>query len=93
MKGHVRVGSACMGLKRYTDARESYEKALALEEDNNQIKTSLKEAAAAEEAPIRQGNFVFQSKRKRTEGGGSSSAVPKAKYLKDTKLLSFDDDE
>jgi hypothetical protein len=27
-----------MGLKRFTDARESYEKALALDEDNEQIK-------------------------------------------------------
>lgn len=85
-----------MGLKRFTDARESYEKALALEEHNEQIKVSLKEAAAAEEASIRQGNFVFQSKRKRTDGGGgggSTSAVPKGKQMKDTKLLSFNDDE
>ena len=93
VKGHIRVGAACMGLKRFTDARESYEKALALEEDNEQIKISLNEAAAAEEASIRQGNFVFQSKRKRSTGGDSSSAVPKAKQLKDTKLLSFDDGE
>ena len=34
-----------MGLKRYTDARESYERALKLDEDNDQIKASLKEAA------------------------------------------------
>ena len=82
-----------MGLKRFTDARESYEKALALDEDNEQIKASLKEAGDAEDASIRQGSFVFQSKRKRDRGSGSSSAVPKAKQMKDKKLLSFDDDE
>ena len=82
-----------MGLKRFTDARESYEKALALDGDNEQIKASLKEASDAEDASIRQGSFVFQSKRKRDGGGSSSSAVPKAKHLKDKKLLSFDDDD
>lgn len=96
VKGHIRVGAAYMGLKRYTDARESYEKALALEEDNEHIKSSLKEAGDAEEASIRQGSYVFVSKRKRSgpDGGGSSSAIPKAKhFVQDKKLLSFDDED
>lgn len=38
VKGHIRVGTASMGLGRYTDARESFETALALDEHNEQIK-------------------------------------------------------
>lgn len=92
VKGHIRVGTACMGLKRYTDARESYERALALDEENEQIKASLKEASIAEQSSIRDGKFVFQSKRKRSgnDDNVSRSAVPKAK-LNNKKLLSFDD--
>jgi len=56
---------------------------------------SLREALGAEETSLRQGIFMFQSKRKRSgaDGGAtSSSAVPNAKHLKDKKLLSFDED-
>jgi hypothetical protein len=56
---------------------------------------SLKEASDAEEAAMRQGSFVFHSKKQPSgaDGGGSSSAVPKGKHTKDKKLLSFDDDD
>ena len=94
VKGHIRVGAASMGLGRFTDAREAYDRALALDTDNEQIIKSLKEAGGAEAAAVRTGNFVFQSKRKTAEGSGSKrSAVPATKHLRrDTKLLSFDDD-
>jgi len=94
VKGHVRVGAASMGLGRFTDAREAYEKALALDKENEQIQASLKEATTAEESSLRSGNFKFQSnskgKRPAADGG---SAVPKSKKVRDTKLLSFNDDD
>jgi tetratricopeptide (TPR) repeat protein len=93
-KGWVRVGAASLALHRYTDARESYERALALDEGNEQISKYVKEAKEAEESSLAAGKFVFcmdSSKRKRkTED--SSSAVPAGKRVQDKKLLSFDDD-
>ena len=89
MKGHVRVGAAYMAMHRYTDARESYERALALDEGNEQIAKNLRDAKDAEETSLAKGKFFFQSsKRKRT-----GSAVPAGTRLQDKKLLSFDDDE
>ena len=93
VKGHIRVGAANMGLKRYTDARESYERALALDEDNEQIKSSLKEAKAAEEASIKSGNIVFQGGKRKRDDGSKASAVPAGKQVKNKKLLSFDEED
>ena len=92
VKGHIRVGAASMGLKRYTDARESYERALKLDEDNDQIKASLKEAAEKEEQSIKSGTIVFAAKRKRDEDG-KKSAVGAGKKVKNKTLLSFNEEE
>ena len=51
-KGWVRVGAASLALHRYTDARESYERALALDEGNEQISKYVKEAKEAEESSL-----------------------------------------
>ena len=93
VKGHIRVGAASSGLKRYTDARESYERALKLDEDNDQIKTSLKEAAEAEEQSIKSGTIVFAAKRKREAEGKRGSAVAVGKKVKNKTLLSFNEEE
>ena len=93
VKGHIRVGAANMGLKRYTDARESYERALALAEDNEQIKASLKEAQEAEAASIKDGNIVFQGGKRKREEAAKTSAVPSGKQVKNKKLLSFDEED
>ena len=93
VKGHIRVGAASMGLKRYTDARESYERALKLDGDNDQIKTSLKEAADAEEQSIKSGTIVFAAKRKREDEGKRGSAVAVGKKVKNKTLLSFNEEE
>jgi len=93
-KGWVRLGAASLALHRYTDARESYERALALDEGNEQISKYIKEAKEAEESSLAAGKFVFRmdsSKRKR-KTDDSSSAVPAGKRVQDKKLLSFDDD-
>jgi hypothetical protein len=82
-----------MGLKRYTDARESYERALALAEDNEQIKASLKEAQEAEAASIKDGNIVFQGGKRKREEAAKTSAVPSGKQVKNKKLLSFDEED
>jgi NifU-like protein involved in Fe-S cluster formation len=81
-----------MGLKRYTDARESYERALKLDEDNDQINASLKEAAEKEEQSIKSGTIVFAAKRKRDEDG-KKSAVGAGKKVKNKTLLSFNEEE
>ena len=92
VKGHIRVGAASMGLKRYTDARESYERALKLDEDNDQIKMNLKEAAEKEEQSIKSGTIIFAMKRKRDEDG-KKSAVGAGKKVKNKTLLSFNEEE
>ena len=92
VKGHIRVGAASMGLKRYTDARESYARALKLDEDNDQIKMNLKEAAEKEEQSIKSGTIIFAMKRKRDEDG-KKSAVGAGKKVKNKTLLSFNEEE
>ncbi len=91
-KGWVRVGAASLALHRYTDARESYERALALDEGNEQISKYIKEAKEAEESSLAAGKFVFHSSKRKRKTDDSSSAVPAGKRVQDKKLLSFDDD-
>ena len=94
VKGYTRVGAANMGLNRFTDARESYEKALALDEDNEQIKSSLKEAKKAEESALAAGKFTFQSKRKGSDDAEISTAKKvKVKGNTNAKLLSFEEED
>ena len=107
-KGHVRVGAAAMGLGRFTDAREAYERALALDPENEQMQSSLEQAKTKEEEALRSGKFTFQSvKRKNKEGGDGGGAgdaaadavVGKVKKrikhagVRNEKLLSFADED
>lgn len=45
-KGWARLGAACMGLKLYGDARESYEKALRIEPEDQALRRACEKVRA-----------------------------------------------
>lgn len=94
-KAWVRVGEAATALRRWSDATAAYERAVALQPDDDQLQIALARARGAETRAVAEGKVTFQrqgeAKRPRPIAGAAAPPPKKA------AVLSFaqeeDDDE
>ena len=88
-KGWARLGASHLGLKRFTDAREAYERAAALEPSNEAYSASVRESEEAERRALAASKFTFRAAPERVK-----KAEPVARGgARNAALLSFDGDQ
>jgi len=98
-KGWARAGAAALGLGRFTDAAEAYEKAGALEAGNEDYVRSACEARAAERRAVESKSFRFAPAAKKARpaagaGAGAGAAAGAGAGAKsNAALLSFADED
>ena len=96
MKGYSRLGAALLALGDASEAREAFQKAVALEPNDEILQAQLSKAMAMEEKERASGQHKF--KRKRDEGKGKRGGavvvpITEGFGAKKKQLLSFDDDD
>ncbi|KAG7672151.1 hypothetical protein Ndes2526B_g06867 [Nannochloris sp. 'desiccata'] len=103
VKGWARLGAALLAQEDGAEARETLQKAVALEPNDTTLQTQLSKAMALEAKEVASGQHKFKRRKddvKNNQGkkGGAAAAgvVPVAESLggaKQKQLLSFDDDD
>ncbi|GBG64438.1 hypothetical protein CBR_g44323 [Chara braunii] len=104
-KGYSRVGAALMGLNRYEEAIEVYEKGLKLDKENENLKEGLEQAKVLKEKEdqedAKHGRHKFRKRKVEKDGSGpeedimskkqdNSKRRSDGKRKKTQSLLSFD---
>ena len=97
VKGWARLGAALLAQGDGGEAREAFQKALALEPSDVTLQTQLSKAMAMEAKEVASGQHKFKRKKEdikdKKGGAGVVSVAESLRGTKKKQLLSFDDEE